>query len=170
MEKSDQSIHNICIASIKRSTRKPYDFKWTRFYEESADFKNSFPEIEIELSDSELVICSTVIDKDNFSVLTTQKLITKENGILCSGDFNNAIDKGYGDFKGYVKFNEYKREPLTFGLIQLNNGNELKYFIETGSASMVMIHGVRTKIQTEGMTNVQVDRVANIWTRKLNKE
>jgi len=32
----------------------------------------------------------------------------------------------------------------------LNNGNELKYFIETDSASMVMIYGMRTRI---GMTN-----------------
>jgi hypothetical protein len=82
MEKSDKSIHNICIAAIKRKTIKPYDFKWTRFYEESADFKKLYQEIEIELSDSELVICSTVIDKDNFSVLTTQKIATKEKGIV----------------------------------------------------------------------------------------
>ena len=75
MGKSDKSIHNICIASIRRSAMKPYDFKWTRFYEENADFKNSFPEIEIGLSDNELVICSTVIDIDHFSVLTTQILL-----------------------------------------------------------------------------------------------
>jgi hypothetical protein len=72
MEKSDKSIHNICLASIKKHTRKPYDFKWTRFYEENIGFNNSFPEIEIELLENELVICSTVIDKDNFGVLTSQ--------------------------------------------------------------------------------------------------
>jgi hypothetical protein len=143
MEKSDTSIHNICIAAIKRKTMKPYDFKWTRFYEESADFKNSYQGIEIELSDNELVICSTVIDKDNFSVLTTQNITTKENGILSSGNLNGAIDKLYGNFKGI------KNEPITFGLLQLSNGNEIRYFIETHRASMVMIYGIRTRIQTE---------------------
>jgi hypothetical protein len=141
MEKSDKSIHNICIASIKRSIIKPYDFKWTRFYEEHAEFKNSFPGIEIELSGNELVICSTIIDKDNFSVLTTERLTTKEKGVLLSGNLNGALVKQYGDFKGF------ENEPLTFGLVQLNNGNDLRYFIETGRASMVMIYGVRTRIQ-----------------------
>jgi hypothetical protein len=136
MEKSDKSIHNICVASIKRHTRTPYEFKWTRFYEENI----TFPEIEIELSENELVICSTVIDKDNFSVLTSQKLTTKESGVLLSGKMNGATDRLYGDFKGY------QRGLFTFGVVQLDNGNELKYFIETGRASMVMIYGVRTRI------------------------
>lgn len=142
---------------------KPYDFKWTRFYEENADFINSFPGIAIDLSPNELVICSTVIDIDNFSVLTTQKLTTKEEGGFLSGNLSGATDKLYGDFKGMLK-----KEPLTFGKVQLDTGNELRYFIETGNASMVMIHGVRTRIRIEGMTNSQMDKVAAIWTRKSN--
>ncbi|SFD16814.1 hypothetical protein SAMN05518672_101846 [Chitinophaga sp. CF118] len=134
MEKSDKSIHNICIVSIKINTMKPYNFKWTRFYEENTDFTNAFPGIEIEFSDNELIICSTVIDMDNFSVLTTRKLTTKEHGILLSGELNNATYKHSGDLK------EHASGPLAFGLIQLNNGNTLKYFIETGKASMVMVH------------------------------
>jgi hypothetical protein len=136
MKKSDKSIHNICIAVIKRKTMEPYDFKWTRFYEQNADF--TFP--TLELSENELVICSTIIDADNFSILTTQKLVTKENGILSSGNFNNARDKGYGYFKGHPNI------PFTFGSIQLDNGDTLKYFIETGKSSMVMIYGVSTRI------------------------
>jgi hypothetical protein len=161
MVKTDKSIHNICIASIKRSTMKPYDFKWTRFYEENADFKNEFPGIEIDLSDNELVICSTVIDVNNFSVLTTRKLATKEKGSLLSGNLHGATDKLYGDFKGGLK-----KESFTFGTIQLDNGNDLRYFIETGKASMVMIHGVRTSIRIGGMTNTQMDNVTRIWARK----
>jgi hypothetical protein len=146
MVKPDKSIHNICIASIKRSTMKPYDFKWTHFYEESADFKKLFPDIEIDLSLNELVICSTIIDIDNFSVLTTQKLATKEKGNFLSGNLQGAKDKLYGDFKGY------KDESLTFGMVQLDNGIDVRYFIETGRASMVMIHGVRTSLRIGGMT------------------
>jgi hypothetical protein len=161
MIKTDKSIHNICIAAIKRSTIKPYDFKWTRFYEENADFKNSFAGIEIDLSNNELIICSTVIDSDNFSVLTTRKLATKEKGNLLYGNLHGAIDKLYGDFKGALK-----RESITFGTIRLTNGNELRYFIETGRASMVMIHGVRTSIRIGGMTDAQIDKVARIWSKK----
>ncbi|CAL2105560.1 hypothetical protein T190115A13A_160093 [Tenacibaculum sp. 190524A02b] len=48
MNKTDKSKHNISIASIKRNTIKPYDFKWTKFYESNSDFPYS--EIDIRLS------------------------------------------------------------------------------------------------------------------------
>ena len=138
--KTDKSIHNICIASIKRSTMKPYNFKWTKFYETNSDFSHTG--FQIELDENELIICSTFIDKDNFSILTTRKLLTQLDGQLYSENIQGAIDKLYGDFKGY------KNKDFTFGLVQLQNGNELKYFIETGKASMIMINGVRTLIRT----------------------
>lgn len=119
---------------------KPYNFKWTKFYETNSEFAHT--EFQIELDENELIICSTFIDKDNFSILTTRKLLTQHEGQLYSENIQGAIDKLYGDFKGY------KNKDFTFGLVQLQNGNELKYFIETGKASMVMIHGVRTLIRT----------------------
>lgn len=161
MEKTDKSIHNICIAAIKKSTTKRYDFKWTRFYEENTEFMISFPEIEINLSDGELVICSTVIDSDNFSVLTTRKLITKENSIYSTGRLFGAAHQLPRDFKGIGG-----KESFTFGVIQLISGGELKYFIEQGYASMLMIHGIKTAIQTGGMTDTQMDKVARIWMKK----
>ena len=139
MTKTDKSIHKICIASIKRSTKKPYNFKWTLFHEANTDFPYSG--VPIHLSDNELFICSTFIDKDNFSILTTRQLVTNIAGQLSTENIYNATDKLYGDFKGY------KDKDYTFGQIQLLNGNEIKYFIETGKASMVMIHGVRTLIK-----------------------
>lgn len=158
--KTDKSIHNICIASIKRSTIKPYDFKWTKFYDANIDFPYSG--LEIDLVDDELFICSTFIDKDNFSVLTTRRLLTRQDGQLCAANMQAATDKLYGDFKGY------RDKDYTFGLIQLQNGNELKYFIETGNASMVMIHGVRTLIRTNEMTQNQVDNIGRAWNSRLN--
>ncbi|WP_255413513.1 hypothetical protein [Emticicia sp. C21] len=41
MTKTDQSKHNICVAAIRRKTMKPYDFKWTKFYEYNAEFPYS---------------------------------------------------------------------------------------------------------------------------------
>lgn len=161
MTKSDKSKHNICIASIKRSTIKPYDFKWTKFYESNSDFHYSG--ISIDLFEDERIICSTVIDADNYSIITTQRLITKQNGQESVGNIEGATDKLYGDFKGY------KDKLFTFGQIRLQNGADLAYFIETGKASMVMIHAIRILVRTREMTSIQVDKVTRIWN-KQNEE
>src|SRR4030095_11714762 len=99
MTKTDKSIHNICVASIKRSTMKPYDFRWTKFYESNSDFQNSA--LQLDLAENELIICSTIIDKDNFSILTTRRLFTSIDGQLSIENIQGATDKRYGDFKGY---------------------------------------------------------------------
>ncbi|CAM1341945.1 hypothetical protein [Tenacibaculum amylolyticum] len=161
MRKSDKSIHNICIASIKRSTMKPYDFKWTKFYESNIDFP--YQGLSLILTEDELIICSTLIDGENYSILTTQKLITVENGKERAESLSRATDKEYGDFKGY------KDGQVTFGLVELENGDELKYFIETGKASMIMIHGVRTLIRAQKMTNQNVENVTRVWNRQNEK-
>jgi len=158
MKKSDKSLHNISVASIRRHTIKLYDFKWTQFYESNSDFP--YQGLHLDLTDDELIICSTVIDAENYSILTTQKLITKENGIENSGSITGAIDKGYGNFKGYGD------QSFTFGSLELENGNQLKYIIETGNASMVMIYGLRTLIRTQRMTDKNVENVTRIWNRK----
>jgi hypothetical protein len=139
MKKTDKSKHKICIASIKRHAMNPYDFKWTKFYESNQDFP--YPELQPDLAESELIICSTVIDAGNCSILTTQRLITRQNGQAIAGNIEGASDQLYGDFK------DYEKKPFTIGQIQLQNGTGLKYFIETGKASMIMIYGVRTLIR-----------------------
>jgi len=137
---------------------KPHHFKWTKFYESNLDFPYSG--IQLALTENELIICSTFIDADNYSILTTQRLITKENGQTNSGSIEGAKDKMYGDFKGY------QDKLFTFGQISLHNGTDLKYFIETGKASMVMIYGVRTLIGTHQMTNAQVEKKTRIRNRQ----
>ena len=141
MKKTDRSIHNVCVAKIKRSTMKPYDFRWAKFFEDSEIFGRIYPDINIGLGADELVICSTVIDSDNFSVVTTQRLITKENGMLQAVIWKEATRKSYGDFKGY------EMKPVTVGTIILADGSEMKYFIETGRASMIMVQGVSTRMR-----------------------
>jgi hypothetical protein len=158
MTKTDKSMHNICIAAIKRNTMKPYEFKWTKFYEDNTDFQ--YTGLEIDLADNELFICSTFIDQNNFSILTTRRILTKQEGRLCLENIKGATNKLYGDFKGY------RDEEYTFGLIQLQNGNEIRYFIETGKASMVVIHGLRTLIRTNEMTPNQVDNIGRVWNNR----
>ena len=161
MNKTDKSKHNISIAAIKRYTFKPYDYELTKFYESNSDFP--YRGIELDLTENELIICSTVIDSENYSVLTTQKLITKENGIKNIGNLTGAKDKLYGDFKGY------KDKSYTFGFVELENGKDLKYFIETGKASMIMIYGVRTIIRTEEMTEKNIQNSIRNWNRQNEK-
>jgi len=159
--KTDKSLHDICIAAIKRSTIKPYDFKWTKFY--VLDYANVNSEFEIDLIENELLICSTIIDAENYSILTTRRLLTKIDGKLDICNIAGAIDKFYGDFKGY------KDTTWTFGKVKLLSGVVVKYFIEVGSASMIMIHGVKTLIRTTEMTNIQIENVTRVWS-KHNKE
>jgi hypothetical protein len=99
---------------------KPYDFKWTKFYESNSDF--TYAGLQVNLREDERFICSTVIDADNYSILTTKQLITKQEGQINSGDLEGATDKQYGDFKGY------KDKSLTFGQVQLENGIDLNVF------------------------------------------
>jgi hypothetical protein len=155
--KTDKSIHNICLAAIKRSTIKPYDFKWTTFYESNAEFKSDF---EFNLTENELIICSTIINKNNYSILTTKQLYTNIDGYLEAENIFTSTIINYGEFKS----NDIK--GYTFGLVQLENGQEFKYFIETGKASMVMIQGVKTLIRTTKMTATQVEKLAIIWSRE----
>lgn len=39
---------------------KPYDFKWTKFYESNLDFP--YQGLPLNLTEDELIICSTLID------------------------------------------------------------------------------------------------------------
>ena len=125
MKKTDKSIHGVCVAAIKRSTMKPYDFKWTRFYESNSEFP--YIGFKLNLQENELIICSTFIDSQNYSVLTSRRLVTCEKGVETQGNIEGSKNKGYGMFKS-------EKDPFTFGRITTENGTELKYFIETGFA------------------------------------
>jgi hypothetical protein len=139
MKKSDKSLYNICIASIKRRTIKPYDFRWTQFYNSDPGSRLLFQSFPIEFAEDEFVICSTIIDPDNYSILTTRKLFTSHKGKIEWGSLVNAKNKWYGEFKS-------KTDLYTLGEIELFTGEKLEYFVETGKASMIMISGVRTLV------------------------
>ena len=137
---------------------KPYDFKWTKFYKSNSDF--NYSGLQLDLIQDELILCSTFIDVDNYSILTTRRLVTKQNGQTQTGNIEGATDKMYGDFKGY------KDKLFTFGHIQLQDGTDLSYFVEAGKASMIMIRGVRTLIKMNEMTGVQVDKTTKVWNKQ----
>lgn len=163
METREQLIHQLCIMGIKRGTMKPYDaYTWSRFYEDGGA---NIPGIEITLSESELLICSTVIDSNNYSILTTHRLLTRENGHVSEGYFGSITFNHYGDFKGMRD-----KQPWTFGVVIMPNGDELKYFVETGKASMIIVQGIKARFQAEDMNAQQLQTIARAWTRRVVRD
>ncbi len=78
------------------------------------------------------------------------------------GNLINAKNLLYGEFKS-------EKDDFTFGKIELENGEILKYFIETRKASMVMVQGVKTAIDIQQMEENQMEKVTNIWDRHTEK-
>ncbi|WDF75647.1 hypothetical protein PQ469_17320 [Mucilaginibacter sp. KACC 22773] len=161
MTRSDQIIHRFSIYEIKRHTYEPYVFRWTNFYENYSIFLQRYPVIQLDLAEDELIICSTVIDADNYSLLTTRRIVTKENGT-----------EDIADLVG-VKQNtpplQFKLEKYNYvsGTLQLPNKNVFRYFIEAGKACMVMEYGIRTLIWSQQLTDSQMINLMRLWDKRF---
>lgn len=68
-------------------------------------------ELKLDLVEDELIICSTIIDKDNFSIVTTRRLFTNIDGQLNIENIQGSTDKLYGNFK------DYKDKDFTLGQV-----------------------------------------------------
>ena len=144
MRKSDKSIHNICIASIKRSLKKPYDFKWSSFYNNRQDFEDRFKGLITDFHENELPVCSVLIDSENWSIVTTRRILTKENSNHSEILISKSRHLLFGNFKGY------KGQKYSFGEIESKiDKRKMNYFIETGSASMIMVKSIQTVYQVQ---------------------
>ena len=139
MKKTDSSIHKICIAAIKRSLMDTAELNFTKIYEDN----NHSLIFDIEFRSTEIPICSTIKDKDNWSILTTQRLISKLENEITEIDIETSTNRFYGDFKGY------KDKKFTFGKVENLKNKEILYLIETGNSSMVMVQGVKTRIDIQ---------------------
>ncbi|MEP4091616.1 hypothetical protein [Reichenbachiella sp.] len=139
MEKSDEQIHKICVRNITKSLMEDANLKYTQIFKKIEEVNID----EVILATEEIPICSTILDKHNWSLLTTQRLITKKEGTILETDIETANNLKYGDFKGY------QDKEITMGKVETSDGEELEYFIETGKTSMVMVQGVKTRIQIQ---------------------
>jgi hypothetical protein len=144
MRKSDKSIHNICIASIKRSLKKPYDHKWSSFYNNRKEFEDSFKGLITDFHENELPICSVIIDSENWSIVTTRRVLTKENSNYSEMIISESRRLLFGNFKGY------KGQTHSFGEIESKiDKRKMNYFIETSSASMIIVKSIQTVYQVQ---------------------
>ena len=138
MKKSDEKIKKISLAKVERSYILPFDFEFTGiFNEEHSNFpKNILSEISLE--NGEELICSTFINDQIWTVLTSRSILSKE-GITKDIHSIKQIKKwNFGDFKGFSK------QPFTKGFLFFDDNKVVPVFIETGRASMIMINGIMT--------------------------
>jgi hypothetical protein len=141
MEKSDAYLKKRTIMKIKASTMTPYDFQFTKFYEIS---DNEYPVEFVDgfiLKETELPVCFTKINIDNWYLLTTRQVI----GYLNEGKFQISLE----DILSY-DWGDYKRAklmPYTFIKMELKDGKVYKLPLEVGKASMVTIYGFLTLLQ-----------------------
>ncbi len=153
MQKTDESIRRICIASIKRHTIKPIDYPLTKIFEAQllTDVDNKIF-TTFEHQNNELPVALTFVDNDNWTLLTTRKIISNIRGDIKQA-FGNSVTKWtWDDFKGY------KDKPVTYGHLTLDNNTVLDILIETGPASMMMIYGIMTLTGQIKSSTQQIDK------------
>lgn len=151
MEKNDTYLKEIVLAAIKRNTIKPFNFKYTCFYDVNTSINDeqirtltcvnpcseSSWNFSLDMEGEEAYICSTIITDLLWTILTTRRILSREGLLFYSHSCNGFKIADYADFKGYAK------QEYTKGCIVFKNDNIIPVFIETGNASMVMISGTR---------------------------
>jgi len=161
MQKSDESIRRICVASIKRHTIKPIDYPLTKVFETQLlvnideTISSAFRHFE-----NELPIALTYVDKSNWTLLTTRQIISNINGDVKQTLTENVIQRKWNDFKGY------KDKSTTLGQLTLADNMTLDIIIETGKASMIIIYGIMTLTGKETSTEEQVNKTLNRYQNR----
>ncbi len=125
--KSDGSIKNICIAAVERHTIKPIDFPLTTVFDNGSARRVSN---QINLLNGELPVSQTFIDKSDWTLVATGRIINCFDGIV--------QETLTGKVSSY--------RPASIGEIKLGNGNIFKIHIEAGKASMIIIYSVMTLV------------------------
>lgn len=98
----------------------------------------------ITFEEGELPICSTVLDSERWTVLTTRRILTCEGSGVIQHSLPEMQRSEWGDFKGGSK-QSYTKVSILF-----TDNTFIPVFIETGRASMVMIYGMETVSQLIG--------------------
>lgn len=100
--KTDNSIRNISVASIKRKTIKPFDFTFTKVFEKERlnEVGNDFFKFA-SVSENELPIAQTLVDESNWTLGTTRQVISCVEGNSKSIYAQDIKRWEWGDFKGY---------------------------------------------------------------------
>lgn len=161
MNKADESIRRICIASIKRHTCKPIAYPLTSIYETESIYEmDNVISSAISYQDNELPIALTFVDSNNWTLLTTRSIISTIDGLTKHALSRNVVHSTWGDFKGY------KDKPTTLGRLTLSDYSTLDVLTETGYASMIMIYGIMTLIGKETSNEEQINKTLSRYQNR----
>ncbi|MDJ1491916.1 hypothetical protein QNI19_03160 [Cytophagaceae bacterium DM2B3-1] len=128
----------------------PYNFQLTAFYEDGKS-ANLEAFSEITITETELPICSTYISIDQWTLLTTQRIISKEGVVVHEHTIESFKQKFSGNFKGLGG------KKVETGRLELLTGEICPYYIETGAASMVMIYDIQTIQQINPKSQIDLE-------------
>lgn len=104
------------------------------------DLDNQHFPLSLKLAQNELLICSVILNSENWSLLTSQRLISVVDKERKQINMNEAELKSYGMFKDTYK------KVYTLGQLKDKKGTFFNYHIETGKASMIMVQGVKMRL------------------------
>lgn len=129
--KTDKSIYNITIASIKRSAQNPETWLHSKIITDVNI--NGFDLIENELP---IFIIDSKIAR---TLITTRRIIEVSPNTAQSIAINEIDDIIYGNFKGQIN----KPTLSIFKIIDFY-GDEIQFQMETGAASIGLIYALNT--------------------------
>ena len=135
--KTDKSIRNITIASIKRKAMDLDSWNHSRIANEN---DNELIE-KFGLSENELPIFE-IKSKLAHTLISTRQILEWSNQKIKRQSFEFLDDVIYGNFKGRPN----KPELSTFRVVDIYGG-ELDFQMETGKASIGLIYSINTIIK-----------------------
>jgi hypothetical protein len=135
MRKTDKSIRNITLAAIKRSLIPDAACRFTRTYDKEMMSDIAFSENAIE---DELPVACTLVDANNYTLITTRQVITKKDGSKYVVSFQDIKTYTLGNFKSI------KDSLVTVGSVINIDGGEVPVYIESGKPSMIIVNAIGT--------------------------
>ena len=128
--KNDSSIKSISIASIKRHSIDVEGWKRTTFS------LSQFPE-EVTPLIGELPITRFFMDQDNWTLITTQRIIGKIYSEIRETYFTELDRTIWKDFKNL------RMDRVLFRTTNIQ-GETKEFLMEAGNPSMAIIYGIQT--------------------------
>ena len=161
MQKTDESIRRICIASIKRHTFKPIEYPLTRIFETELmtgvdkEIVSSF-----NFQNEELPIALTYVNTDNWTLLTSRQIISKIKNIVQQTSAKSVAGWRWNDIKGY------RDKTVTVGRLTLHDSSNVEILIETSYASMIMVYGIMTLTGQETSSEEQINKTLSRYEKR----
>lgn len=110
--------------------------------------------------ENELPIAMTLVDSNNWTLVTTKQIVSNINGEIKQTLAKNVTQRKWNDFKGY------KETSTTLGQLTLDDNTTLDIFIETGNASMIIIYGIMMLTGQETSTEEQINKTLSRYQNR----